>query len=366
MSTSLKRWHDWLTVPPRPGDVLWARRYPEGEGPFVATVAEDLSGLVVQVRGWMLPWPFVTRYELIEHAPTVPDSLNYWPCDDALAPVVDTVSAMNFETVDGVFASLPGHLGNAISLATWHGQTPTLAAWATEPAITVRFWFQPDLTTWYSQHGTFSTAVIEGPGWRFNVDNGQPIFRVWQAAGQILWLLSPNQVPEGWHHYLLRAVLGGSSDFFIDGARVATVDTSAWTFRQGNSFVSLYPFSFNTPYPAPINLIDDIKLWTRALTDTEIALDFAGPGGAQAAGISAAAQAAIAKATASYVLPSRPKWLDPIRTAPDVDQVCWVRRPPMDCKAIQGRWTLDPEPGWILTTGYILPWYFATGWRTSG
>jgi hypothetical protein len=89
---------------------------------------------------------------------------------------------------------------------------------------------------------------------------------------------SGNQSDNNWHHVALvyDQDLGGEADFYIDGLVASTgVNSAAWSWQKGQEIELGLSHDTNT-YQAFNGQLDDVRVYSRALTGPEVAAALGG------------------------------------------------------------------------------------------
>ena len=156
-----------------------------------------------------------------------------------------------------------GKLGYAIQFSgysTGVGTTALSSALNLSPDFTVAFWIYN--TSWSGAGSTSQMIFIQsGAG----VQGGfrSTSWKTIRYEGTYGDMQSGTVALGTWYHNVIR-MDGGNSDFWVDGVQQATDTGSIGTFT------SIKFGGGNTVYPSD-GLLDEFGLWTRAISDAEIA-----------------------------------------------------------------------------------------------
>ena len=195
-----------------------------------------------------------------------PDLASWWPGNgDA-----DDVVGGNHGTLENGATFAPGKIGQAFIFDGINDQltAPTAGLPTGSAARTLMFWTRSPnmavgdkmLAGWGLPGNGNMSAIVMG---RFNMPNRKPFFWGWNADVEAISTLNDNT----WYHLAVTVEVGGLVKFYIDGIEDAS-DVKVLNTPSGTTF---YMANFFTTVRAFGGLIDEVQVYTRALSDVEIA-----------------------------------------------------------------------------------------------
>jgi hypothetical protein len=214
------------------------------------------------------------------------DLISYWPIDEIYGLTVSDVHASNNCTVnENVYINQPGLIGRAASFDnSWSGlstgKTASVLGVGGNHSISVSIWIKPDNRI----NGLNSCGIIElGSG------ANQEQFGIKYWAAPAFWMFdswygsvrigqNDDKLADGiWHHI----VVTYNSDShkvttYLDGNYVTEDTSKVLNITDGNGFY--IGVGSQGPY---MGLIDEVGLWSRALTGEEVGILYNGGAGLQ-------------------------------------------------------------------------------------
>ena len=138
---------------------------------------------------------------------------------------------------------------------------------------TVSFWMKTSTSTAGSnasligKHDSFSSVL----GWHVYLDNNQIAAQIKSlfASPTNLGAAGPALNDNAWHHIVFVFVSGGTSKLFVDGVQVA-INASTLTMTVGNKALRM-AVSLDSYWGSYVGSMDEVAIWSRALSDAEVA-----------------------------------------------------------------------------------------------
>lgn len=206
--------------------------------------------------------------------------LVYYKCEELVAPAVDQVAGLNLSTFAGAITSIPGIIGNGFDMSTWEGRTVNTSLFNfVGKDFMVRLWFQPCYDVNYPTSQYFSRLIEWDTQWELRHGLVAPF-------DMINWTLtvvpgpdvtvSSGTIPPGWHRIIAWYRVGVEAGLKIDNDPNITVATVKPLFSGAASQLTLAQ-TFGAP--PPTQGIDEVGIWDRIWTATEMLNDWNGGAG---------------------------------------------------------------------------------------
>ena len=216
---------------------------------------------------------------------TLPPGLIAWWTAEGNAK--DATANHHDGTASGGVSYMPGTFGSGIAFDGTNGvvEVPDSPALQLTNALTIEFWAK-------RERSGIDFVLEKGGDWN-SAQNGEANYGVSFHSGNNRmfyftfrggWRGTSGVADFEWHHYAVVATNGSASPaFYIDGL------TRPVEFSEGAAAINLYPSARPLHLGSQLspdwnyfgnNLLDDVRLYNRALSAAEIAYLYAGPVGA--------------------------------------------------------------------------------------
>jgi hypothetical protein len=215
----------------------------------------------------------------------IEDSLvAYWPLDDSLADV--TGNGHDGEMINGVVTYIPGIKGGAVKLPGTEDARISYPVWAPgDSSITVsgwvyvaskdEFWMDYKASLLTAQRGDCENAYILKAAYRFDELRIEFAIHGNYVSDHIYYAPDPEEFYGKWHH--LVGIVDRqiqSVKLYYDAQVVSAGALSIGAIYPTKSFLGSYDYitarDGATRFVSPSHRLDEIRLYSRALTDAEI------------------------------------------------------------------------------------------------
>jgi hypothetical protein len=216
----------------------------------------------------------------------------YWKCDDVAAPTTDSSGVVNDGAWISTVTSLTGAANTPqatafstgclnFSSATAQVSVPGTAALTITGDFTVAFWMYPnaDGTDWQRLVGKGNSLDRTFGVWREPNAGHHILFQQYNAGSAVINITTAATTPNtAWTHVACR-ISGTTATVFLNGASSASGTRSGLPSTVVTDPLTFAYAGFHTSFPGRL---DDIRVYNRALADSDISALAAGNQGPNA------------------------------------------------------------------------------------
>jgi hypothetical protein len=216
---------------------------------------------------------------VVTYVPTTGALVAWWKFEEAsyngtTGECIDSgPNGLNGTAVNAANTVAGGHSGGALTVG---GATDYILG--TNPAVlnfgtgnhSIGMWLKTTSTTSAAPFAKFTSSFSNGGYGIYFSSSGTIRYRLNVNATQVDGNLSSTAVNDGaWHHVLATVDRGGNVIIYIDGVSSSTTDISAYS-TYSNDTTTVFTIGSRQSGLSFTGLIDDVAVWNRVLTPTEV------------------------------------------------------------------------------------------------
>lgn len=213
-------------------------------------------------------------------ASTLLDGLvSYWKLDESSGDAIDSAGSNN-GTVVGATQGTSGKIGTAYSFdgndEINYGSDPVGLEFGAGEDFSISIWFKTSNTSFQFMLGKGGDSTISTQkGYGLAITGGGSVYGfIHDGSRQIFTALGTGYNNNNWHQYTALFDRNGNLTRYVDGVELGSEDISSVSgslSSDKNLYVGRYENAVSGKF---IGAIDDVKIWGRLLTSSEVQEDF--------------------------------------------------------------------------------------------